>query len=151
MIRYLLVFVATTAFVMVGCSDGRLERVPVSGTVLIDGKPVPHGSIRFVPMNGRPAEGRLDENGRFTLSCFKDNDGTVLGPHKIAVYGYEQVNPSEKRWHAPKSYTNPETSGLQQEIVGPTEDLEINLTWGQGAPFTERIDADAELEGRDKT
>src|SRR5690242_13923202 len=58
--------------VIAGCSDGRPARVPISGQVLIDGQPLKFGVVKFIPDNGRPSSGNLDENGRFTLHCFDD-------------------------------------------------------------------------------
>lgn len=125
---------------MMGCSDGRPARVPVSGEVLIDGKPLKSGYIRFVSAEHRPSQGYLDVNGRFTLSCFEDNDGAVIGEHKIEIRGTEMVNPQLMRWHAPKKYADQQTSGLVQEITGPTDKIVINLTWEGGQPFDEKVE-----------
>ena len=48
-----------------GCRDGRPTRVPVAGRVLIDGEPLGHGHVRFVPEGARPSGGLLDGDGRF--------------------------------------------------------------------------------------
>ena len=54
-----------------GCGDRRPARVPVSGTVLIDGAAVTRGSIKFVPEHGRPFHSAKSvEDGRFTLTCY---------------------------------------------------------------------------------
>src|SRR5689334_12282719 len=56
-----------------GCGDERPRRVAVSGTVLIDGKPLTYGDLKFVPEGARPSYGKLDSNGHFTLSCYDGN------------------------------------------------------------------------------
>ena len=61
----------------------------------------------------------------------------MLGTHPVAVIGLEVLGPGLQCWHAPKKYRGAETSGLTIEITGPTDDLEINLTWDGGKPFTE--------------
>ncbi|HZZ29562.1 MAG TPA: hypothetical protein VFE46_16315 [Pirellulales bacterium] len=125
--------------VTVGCSDGRPTRVPVSGKVLIDGKPVTHGYVLFAPDHSRAATGALDKDGKFVLSCFDYGDGAVPGVHHVAVISLEQLSASETKWFAPKKYADPATSGLTQEITGPTDSVVINLTWdNQPGPFTER-------------
>jgi hypothetical protein len=43
------------------------------------------------------------------------------------------------KWHAPKKYFRYKSSGLTEEITGPTDSLVINLTWDGGKPFVERI------------
>lgn len=135
----------------IGCGDGRPTRVPVSGRVLIDGKPLTYGAVRFVPPGDRPSGGNLDSEGRFTLMCFTPGDGAVLGTHQVAVSGNEQVSQTRIRWHAPKKYADFNQSGLTQEITGPTDSVLIELSWDGGKPFVE-IDeiAEAEAKGENK-
>lgn len=122
----------------VGCGDGRPKRVQVTGRVTIDGEPLTHGYVRLFPSKGRMSGGTLDEEGRFRLSCFESGDGVILGEHKIAVLGQEQLDETRIRWHAPKVYARPTTSGLKQTIDSSTETIEIELTWGkEKGPFIE--------------
>src|SRR5436190_22388546 len=84
-----------TAFLLVivaGCGDSRPKRVPVSGKVLIDGEPLKFGGVMFVPENGRSSSGTLDANGHFALTCYTDNDGALIGKHKVQVFGQETIN-----------------------------------------------------------
>jgi hypothetical protein len=123
-----------------GCGDGRPQRVPVSGQVLIDGKPLTTGGVRFTPLSGRPSSGSIDSEGRFSLMTYEAGDGCTLGAHRISVVAVEQVNSSTRRWNAPKSYASPQTSGLAQTIEGPVDSLKIELTWGnQKGPIVENI------------
>ena len=126
------------AAVLTGCGDGRPERVPVSGRVLIDGKPLKYGSVMLVPEGARPSTGRLDEQGRFTLSCYDRNDGVVRGRHRVAVTAAEPLGENACRWLAPPKYSDHRTSGLQVEIDAPTDSLCIDLTWSGGAPYVEK-------------
>jgi hypothetical protein len=121
-----------------GCSDGRPERVPVSGTVLIDGKPLSHGTVQFVPVGARPSMSRLDSEGRFSLSSYKLNDGVTIGTHKVQVDGSESIGEETRKWHAPPHYASTKTSGLQVEIDGPEDDLKIELSWNGKEPFVEK-------------
>lgn len=129
---------------LVGCGDGRPSRVPVSGRVMIDGQPLKYGHIRFMPEEGRPSSGRLNSEGRFTLSCFEKEDGALLGTHRITVTAGEYVSDTKTIWHAPKKYTDPDASGLTQVISGPTDDLVINLSWDGKQPFVENHEPDPE-------
>lgn len=130
---------------LTGCGDGRPTRVPVSGTVLIDGKPLTHGRVRFIPTGARMSEGTIDENGRFVLGCFEKDDGAVVGEHRVVVDGSQSINNYTTRWHAPKKYTEPNQSGLQQVITEPTDSVIIELSWNGGAPFNE-VDESAKEE-----
>lgn len=122
-----------------GC-DKRPARVPVSGQVLIDGQPLKHGSVMFVPENGRSSMGVLDESGRFSLTCFTPNDGALMGNHQVQVMATERVDDYTSRIHAPKKYGGTATSGITKEITGPTDSVIIELTWKDnppGKPYTE--------------
>jgi hypothetical protein len=129
--------VAAMLLVLVGCSDNRPARVPISGQVLIDGEPLKFGVIRFIPDDGRPSSGNLDANGRFTLRCFDDDDGAVLGHHKVAIFANEALDDRRTRWHAPPKYASLTNSGLDQQITEPNQSLTIKLTWDGGKPFTD--------------
>ncbi len=124
--------------VLVGCGDGRPGRVPVSGQVLIDGKPLTYGYIEFITAGARPAGGRLDEEGRFTLSCYEKNDGIIPGNYQVEVNASEGLSNNRKRWHAPKKYFSKDHSGLNQEVTEATNSMVIELTWDGGKPFVER-------------
>lgn len=131
--------VLAIAAATLGCSDGLPTRVPVSGVVLIDGKPLTSGSIMVVPAGQRPAGGSIGPDGRFTLSCFAQNDGVVPGTHRVAVQANEHIGERETRWLAPKKYGNVATSGLTLTVAEPTDDVVINLSWDGKKPFVERM------------
>ena len=125
-----------------GCGEGRPDRVPVSGKVLIDGQPLSRGYIRIVPSDARASTGEIGPDGRFTLGCFEKADGCVVGTHPISVYAAEPLSASSQRWLAPKKYADPATSGLTAEIKEPTDSLVIELSWDGGKPFVERLGSD---------
>ncbi|MBA4068126.1 MAG: hypothetical protein C0501_31385 [Isosphaera sp.] len=120
-----------------GCGGPRV--VPVSGRVLIDGRPVEHGFVRVAPDGHRAATGKLGPGGRFTLTTTDPDDGCVTGTHPAEVIALETLGPGAQKWHAPKAYGEAGTSGLTVSITGPTDDLAIDLTWGGGKPFVERF------------
>jgi hypothetical protein len=125
-----------------GCGDGRPSRVPVSGTVLIDGKPLTTGSVMFVHPDSRPSSGMIGSDGHFQLSCFEIGDGAVPGKHRVQVTASQAIDERSNRWFAPKKYTDTNTSGLEVEITEPRDDLKIELTWagsGQKGPFVDRF------------
>jgi hypothetical protein len=125
--------------VLSGCGDGRPPLMRVSGRVLIDGQPVEHGYIRVHPSGYRAASGVLGPEGRFHLTTYQPGDGCVAGRHAVTVNALEVINARSQRWHAPKFYRDEETSDLMVEVVGPTDAIEIELTWGGKKPFVETI------------
>ena len=128
-----------------GCSDGRPRREPVSGRVLIDGKPLEAGFIRVTPSEGRPASGSIGPDGRFHLKTYEDGDGCVPGNHPVAIIASKNIGDTATKWFAPKKYASPKTSGVTLEVTGPRDDVEINLSWkgsGHDQPFTEKNDGE---------
>jgi hypothetical protein len=122
-----------------GCGDGRPLRVPVSGQVLIDGKPLRDAHIRFYPTEGRSATAMSDPEGRFALSCYQDNDGVIPGQQKVVVAAFETINANTLKWNAPKKYSEEGASGLEYKIEKPESDFKIELTWDGGKPFVEKL------------
>jgi hypothetical protein len=141
--RFLAAAIGVTVLVLNGCGDGRPMRVPVSGRVLIDGRPLTYGFVQFRPAGSRVSAAKLDDQGHFTLKCFAEGDGAVPGSHTIVVMANEPISSTKALWHAPKKYADYRTSGLQQEIANSTYDLVVNLTWAGGQPFVEDEDTGA--------
>ena len=131
----LLSLLSLAALISLGCGDGRPPRVTVSGQVLIDGEPLKQGNIKFVPEGARPSAGTIDENGRFTLTCYDGNDGVIPGTHRVQISASEILDGSKVKWWAPRKYSDFRTSELEFELTEPTDDLTIELTWDGGKPF----------------
>ena len=127
---------ATVVAVTIGC-DGRPQRVPIAGTVLIDGKPLTKGNITVIPANARAARAMIDSQGRFRLTTFDEHDGAVLGEHAVAIVSTENVGGNGLRWLVPKKYKDTTSSGLTIKVEQPTKDMRIELTWDGGRPFVE--------------
>lgn len=84
----------TTAFTLavIGCGGG--EKVaPVSGRVLVDGKPMANLVVVFQPLGsqdnpnpGRGSAGLTDADGRFKLTYDNKEPGAIIGKHKVAIF-----------------------------------------------------------------
>lgn len=120
--------VASLVITATGCSDGLPTRVPVSGKVLVDGEPINKGRIMFYPEGGRPAYSKIQQDGSFTLSCFKKNDGAQVGLNRVSVLSRTIISENNVEWYAPSHYANQHTSGIEVEITEPLDDLVIELT-----------------------
>lgn len=126
-----LIPLAAGAFV-VGCGSNYPETVAVTGTVTIDGKPVPEAIVTFLPTDGRRSgTGYTDSNGRFELTTFAPDDGAVPGSHEVAVNPTEAPPmpgesvapdgtplPSARGYKPPfpAKYGNPKQSGFKAEV-----------------------------------
>ena len=129
---------------LTGCGDGRPARVPVSGQVLVDGRPLTTGHVRIVPSNARAAVGAIGQDGRFTLTTFEEGDGCVPGTHGVEVTAIENVDQLARRL-VPEQYGDASTSGLTVTIDGPTDSLVIEVT-GTGAQPSQMLDSSGDVD-----
>lgn len=112
-----------------GCGDGLPRRVPISGTVLLDGEPLPLGSVSFTPEGMRPSSSKIDAEGRFDLQFMDGGKGAVLGLHRIRVAAFD--NSSGRRVSlVPKRYTDFRTSGLTFEVSESNDTVVLELSSG---------------------
>jgi hypothetical protein len=125
----------------IGCGDGRPTRIPVSGTVTIEGAPLTRGSIKFVPAQGRPSFGEIGSDGRFTLTCYDGADGALPGKHRVQIDANRPISNNKTDIFTPKHYNDFRTSGVEVEITEPVDDLKIELTWGKEkkGPYIESL------------
>lgn len=126
---------------MAGCDDGRRERYPVSGRVLLDGQPMPFGQIQVDVAGQRASSGQI-RDGRFVLGCFEFADGCVPGTHPVIVEASKYLGPTKVQWFAPPKYASLATSDLTITVDGPTDDLVIELETGEPGgfkPFVQRL------------
>ena len=90
-----------------GCSTS--DRPPlgqVSGTVTLDGQPLPSALVTFVPIAGpgRTSQAFTDSDGRYSLAYLRDIEGANVGQHVVRITtvsdeyrGKERLPP---RYHA---------------------------------------------------
>lgn len=91
--RYGWLLAASSLLVWVGCGgSGGPERYHLSGTVTYAGKPVPAGTVSFVPDtskgNSGPGGSAPIKDGTFDTS---NGTGHVSGPHVVTVAGFDGV------------------------------------------------------------
>lgn len=89
--------IAVLTVLAAGCgAEGLMEFpvAPASGRVVCEGQPVPHVNVYFEPMQtgrdanvGKAGFAVADEAGEFVLSTYNDEDGAVIGKHRVLVEG----------------------------------------------------------------
>lgn len=86
----LLAVVALTA-----CSGGESlpELATVTGTVSLDGNPLPAANVLFQPQQGKTAFAMTDENGKFELMYNQDVTGATPGNYTVKIS--KEKNPEE--------------------------------------------------------
>ena len=109
---------------LLGCNQSaKVGRV--RGVVLLDGKPLSTGVVRFLPDAGRSATGQIQSDGTYSLGTYTQSDGALIGTHKVAIIAnesggddrpaYERFNQKTKTL-IPERYAAAGTSGLTFEV-----------------------------------
>ena len=117
-----------------GCSPG-LETAVVRGKITYKDKPVPSGTILFMPEDDRPAAtGEIQPDGSYLLETYAPGDGAVLGKHSIMITAVEDQtgklpearNPMPALL-IPVKYTNFTTSRLTAEVQAGENTFNFDL------------------------
>jgi hypothetical protein len=104
---------------LVGCSEGRMRTAEVNGTVTYKGKPVPQGTVTFIPDAGGPSATGEIKDGAFSMTTYVRGDGAVLGKHKVVIAAMQDMKdrlPEDRNPLpppiVPTKYTSPATTTL---------------------------------------
>jgi hypothetical protein len=69
------------------CSSGP-RTYPVKGRITYNGKPVPTGTVQFMPVNAGPmATGEINQDGTYTLTTDK-RGGACAGKYRVVVMAF---------------------------------------------------------------
>lgn len=108
--------------------SNRLPTIPVSGSVLLNGKPLSGARIVFHPAEPREGIPRptaiTDPAGSFTLKTYEVGDGAPLGRYcaTISCKGPYEGKEEDRDEVAPEimpyQYLQPHTSGLIVDVEG---------------------------------
>jgi len=124
-----------------GCGRSGPAMLRVTGVVVTDDGPLADAEVMFIPTGGRPASGRTDDGGRFTLSTFAPGDGAVLGEHVVTVSKEVPADTKaegpyvEYTQVVPEAYVRPQTSPLRATVAkdGP-KDFSFRLERAAATP-----------------
>lgn len=58
---------------------------PVTGVILLDGKPAVGKQVIFSPEGGRPSIGTTNEQGEYQLMYTVKWEGAIIGNHKVTI------------------------------------------------------------------
>ncbi len=142
---YALAILSLMSAIVPGCGGGDHIK-PMSnltacrGTVTLDGTPLEHGSIRFVPVvekSGQPAISQI-KNGSFTMITTVSSPGVVIGKYKVMVESSEELPdagppqpgklPAPPKSLIPEKYNKIATSGLEVEVTEGMDAVDFELT-----------------------
>ena len=125
---------------LVGCSmETPPKPVPVSGVVVMNGKPLTRGMISFVPAAAgegasRPSTAMIQPDGTYKATSFKEGDGLLAGSYKIVVTSDAQSLTAEEMAAGkkavstiPKAYTSLTTTPPSLEIPADATPIEHDV------------------------
>lgn len=135
--RALSLFAAASLLMLAaGCGGGGPEVVPVTGTLTYKGKAVPNALLHFLPEKGRQSWAKTDAEGRFKVHYDKQQDGAVVGKHKVWVE-YKAGSPAEEDLPPEKTGTkdlraffakyNYENSKIEVQVVSGQKEIKLDL------------------------
>jgi len=126
----------------VGC--GGAGFVPVSGKVVLNGKPLPKAKVVFAPIPtsgieaGPPSVGETNDQGEFTLTVqSKNTPGALVGQHRVVISALRGPAPDpNKEGGAPQFELVPEQFNAKTILkfdvpAGGTKSADFTL---QGTP-----------------
>jgi hypothetical protein len=126
--------VLLAAVVLAGCANNDGKTAVVHGKVTYKDRPVPNGTISFIPAEGRSATGEIQPDGSYTLSTFRKGDGAILGQHKVVIVAMEDMSKRlpEARNPMPPSivplkYTSLATSDLRADVKDEENTIDFKL------------------------
>lgn len=115
-----------------GCSRGGPVVAPVRGTVTYDGVALDTGSVLFIPESGgKFASADIQPDGSYRLTTFRENDGAIVGSHRIMVSAVRFPNGIEAPAIPiiPFRYGSDRTSGLTAVVAETSENVvDLSLT-----------------------
>lgn len=92
--RYLALVLPLIMTLFAGCGGG-LEKFPTAkttGKVMCNGAPVPYALVFFEPLKtgdsaeaGKQGVAITNDNGEFSISTYGEEDGAVVGKHRVRV------------------------------------------------------------------
>lgn len=131
-------FFVFALLIVTGCGNQGPQRVAVQGTVQFDGKPVPDGSIRFIPLEGTPGPETAAPivDGKYVL---EEDSGPPVGKLRVEIRQGATIPPDltndhtalPKKYHLPQNSIPPQfndKSSLSVEtVVGSMNTFDFNL------------------------
>lgn len=142
LLRWTVVAVVIPLLAAAGCGR-QPELGQVTGTVLLDGRPLARGTLAFETPGRRPASARIEDGRILDATTYRLGDGVPLGPQAIAVFAREEPppptasSPGQSQFRPdsmagrsliPRRYNDPGTSELSVTIEPGLNTLAIVLT-----------------------
>jgi len=135
--RACLLALSATTLAAFACGSSGPAMGRVSGTVTYKGKPVPKGTVSFLPTTpgARNATGEIHPDGSYSLQTENPNDGAQVGEYSVTIFSHDEpvldyvpTKPVPKKILTPQKYEKPDTSGLKATVASGSNTVNFELT-----------------------
>jgi hypothetical protein len=126
------------ALAMLGCGGPTYQFTPVSGVVLLDGKPARGIMVQFMPDVMEAGQGPTsfavtDEDGKFTLKTYEGQEGAVIGNHVVTLTDTDEERPEQgtvakKGPRLAARFSSPGPNGLKVTVKAGGEPIKIEAS-----------------------
>ena len=126
--------VLEASLVAAGCNREKLPGLGrVSGTVTLDGQPVPDASITFegAQPGEPPSLGKTDSSGNYELFYSRGHKGATVGEHPVIISTYQgptDESPDAKKETIPAKYN--QKSELKETVKRGQNKINFDLKGG---------------------
>jgi hypothetical protein len=115
-----------------GCGSSGPELGQVTGTVTMDGQPVPGLNITFAPAEKGPTSvGGTNQEGRYKLLYNTDRQGAVLGKHNVIIRSGERDTDEDGKPTGPKPVKIPakysQAGELTADVKAGSQEINFEL------------------------
>lgn len=101
---------------LMGCSDAREGMGTVTGTITLDGSPLPDAAVEFTSeQGGRASYGRTDSDGYYELMATRTAKGAAVGAHKVRITTEDVIDDNGEERVVPE--TVPAKYNTQTELT----------------------------------
>lgn len=113
--------IGVTAVALAGCGSGEPPPpplIPVSGTVSLDGKPLPGATLTFIPQGetqGAGGTGKTAAEGKYELTYGRGGKGVAAGEYRVTIS--KRVMPDGTE--VPENDDTPPILSPARETLGP--------------------------------
>ena len=122
------------ALIASGCGQKFPRTAIVRGKVTYKGKPVPNGTVNFVPVAGKDASGEIQPDGSYTLTSYRPGDGAIPGKYSVVIVAMQDNStrlPEDRSPLPPPivpvKYTSLATSDLKAEVEDKENTINFDL------------------------
>jgi hypothetical protein len=129
-----------------GCGEGTSQSdtaVPVTGTVTLDGKPLPGANLTFIPLladQGQGGVGSTDAAGKYEVKHFRTGKGLEPGKYRVAVSklvlqdgspipaGTTSAADLATKDALPPQFSDPNNTNLSADVASGGKPIDFDLT-----------------------